>query len=164
MDNRITLLETNAPEEALPFTVERLAEAEDPALGWQLRRLENGFLAEIGEGPMDDGRWERLKKAVREERITFLLAKRGTRAVGMCSVAPGFSTFACSEVGSFDDFFVEPVFRRKGIGGLLARAAQDWCKANGLASLTVCCAPCDAEMYHALGFTLPLGRTFAALS
>ena len=163
MDNRITLLETNAPEEALPFTVERLAEAEDPALGWQLRRLENGFLAEIGEGPMDDGRWERLKKAVREERITFFLAKRGTRAVGMCSVAPGFSTFACSEVGSFDDFFVEPVFRRKGAGGLLARAAQDWCKANGLASLTVCCAPCDEEMYQALGFTLPLGRTFAAL-
>lgn len=162
-DEEGTILLCRPPEEALPFTVERLTEAEDPALDWQLHRLENGFLAEIGEGPMDDGRWERLKKAVRAGQIVFFLVRRDYRAVGMCSVAPGFSTFACSEVGSFDDFFVEPVFRRQGAARLLARAAQDWCKANGLSSLTVCCAPCDAEMYQALGFTLPLGRTFAAL-
>lgn len=151
------------PEEALPFTVERLADPEDPALGWQLRKLVNSFQAEIGEPAPDDARWARLVRAVHARQIVFFLVKRGTRAIGMCSVAPAFSTFSCSEVGTFDDFFVEPVFRKQGAARLLAQTAQDWCKANGLASLTACCAPCDEGMYQSLGFTLPLGRTFAAL-
>jgi hypothetical protein len=33
---------------------------------------------------------------------------RGCRAVGMCSVAPVFSTFSCADVGIFEDFYVEP--------------------------------------------------------
>ena len=38
---------------------------------------------------------------------------------------------------------------------------KDWCKENDLASLTVCCAPCDEGMYQALGFETRLGSTFA---
>lgn len=148
------------PEETLPFTVERLTDSED----WQLHKLENGYLAEIGEAPLDDERKLRLTQAIREEKIVFFLAKRGGRAVGMCSVAPGFSTFSCGEVGTFDDFYVEPVFRKQGAARLLACAAQDWCRQRGVASLTVCCAPCDEGMYQALGFSLPLGRSFAHLN
>ena len=79
----------------------------------------------------------------------------------MCSVAKCFSTFACTDIGVFDDFYIEPVFRRKGIARKLAQAAQKWCNENGLASLTVCCAPCDEGMYQALGFDVRLGSTFA---
>ena len=89
------------------------------------------------------------------------MAKRGYRAVGMCSVAKCFSTFACTDTGVFDDFYIEPVFRKKGVARILAQEAQEWSNENGLASLTVCCAPCDEEMYQALGFNIRLGSTFA---
>lgn len=145
------------PAEDVPITVEVLSDPED----WQLKKLENGFLKEIGESPATEENQEQLAQAIKDDKITFFVAKRGCRAVGMCSVAKYFSTFACTDTGVFDDFYIEPVFRRKGIARKLAKAAQDWCKENGLASLTVCCAPCDEGMYQALGFDVRLGSTFA---
>lgn len=145
------------PEEPLPIAVERLADPES----WQLCKLENSFLAEIGEEPLTGEKKERLSAAVREGKIAFFLAMRGTRAVGMCSVSPCFSTFACGETGVFDDFYVEPPFRRRGAARLLARAAQEWCRERGMASLTVGCSAGDVEMYRALGFRLELGAMLA---
>ena len=148
------------PAEEIPITVEVLANPED----WQLKKLENGFLKEIGESPATEEKQEQLAQAIRDGKIIFFVAKRGYRAVGMCSVAKCFSTFACTDTGVFDDFYIEPVFRRKGIARKLAQVAQDWCKENYLASLTVCCAPCDEGMYQALGFDTQLGYTFAHIS
>ena len=85
------------------------------------------------------------------------------RAVGLCSVARVYSTFACGDTAVFEDFFVEPMFRRAGAARLLARTARDWCRAQGVTSLTVTCAPCDEAMYRRLGFDTPLGGTLAAL-
>ena len=144
------------PVEGVPITVEILADPED----WQLKKLENGFLKEIGEEPATEEKQEQLAQAIQDGKITFFVAKRGYRAVGMCSVAKCFSTFACTDIVVFDDFYIEPVFRKKGIARKLAQAAQDWCKENGLASLTVTCAPCDVGMYQALGFDFRLGTTF----
>ena len=144
------------PAEDIPITVEILAEPED----WQLKKLENGFLKEIGEEPATEKKQEQVAQAIRDGKITFFVAKRGYRAAGMCSVAKCFSTFACTDTGVFDDFYIEPVFRRKGIARKLAKAAQNWCKENCLASITVTCAPCDEGMYQALGFDLRLGSTF----
>ncbi|MBQ7898738.1 MAG: GNAT family N-acetyltransferase [Bacteroidales bacterium] len=148
------------PAEDVPITVEILADPED----WQLKKLENGFLKEIGEAPATEEKQEQLAQAIRDGKITFFMAKRGYRAVGMCSVAKCFSTFACTDTGVFDDFYIEPVLRKKGVARNLAQAAQDWCKENGLASLTVCCAPCDEGMYQSLGFDLRLGATFAHIT
>ena len=145
------------PEEALPFTVERLADPED----WQLMKLENGFLTEIGEEPLSEEKQQRLKEAVGDGKITFFLAKRGYRAVGMCSVSPCYSTFSCAESGVFDDFYVEPAFRRQGIARQLVSAARNWAEENALSGLTVGCADCDAEMYRALGFETRLGTMLA---
>ena len=145
------------PAENIPITVEILTAPED----WQLKKLENGFLKEIGEEPATEEKQEQLAQAIRDGKSTFFVAKRGYRVVGMCSVARCFSTFACTDTGVFDDFYIEPVFRKKGIARKLAQAAQDWCKENGLASLTVTCAPCDERMYQALGFDVRLGSTFA---
>ena len=147
------------PEENVPITIEALADPEN----WQLKKLENGFLTEIGEEPVTEEKQEQLAQAIQNGRITFFLAKRGYRAVGMCSVAKCFSTFTCSDTGVFDDFYIEPVFRRKGIARLLAQAAQNWCKENNLASLSVCCASCDEQMYQSLGFYVRLGSTFACI-
>ena len=147
------------PAENVPITVEVLADPED----WQLKKLENGFLKEIGESPATEEKQEQLAQAIRGGKITFFVAKRGYRTVGMCSVAKCFSTFACTDTGVFDDFYIEPLFRKKGVARKLAKAAQDWCKENGLASLTVTCAPCDEGMYQALGFDVRLGSTFAII-
>ena len=145
------------PAEDIPITVEVLVDPED----WQLKKLENGFLKEIGEEPATEEKQEQLAQAIRDGKITFFVAKRGYRVVGMCSVAKCFSTFACTDTGVFDDFYIEPVFRKKGIARKLAQAAQVWCKEKDLASLTVCCAPCDEGMYRALGFATRLGTTLA---
>jgi GNAT superfamily N-acetyltransferase len=147
------------PAQPLPVTVERLSGPPD----WQLLKLENGYLAEIGEEPLSKEGAKRLKQAVCDQKITFFLAKRGTRAVGMCSIVSAFSTFCCCETAVFEDFYVEPVFRGAGIARLLADAACQWCREQGFSSLTVCCAPCDEAMYQSLGFQTRLGSTWACL-
>lgn len=145
------------PEEEMLFTVEMLSDPTD----WQLLKLENGFKKEIGEEVLTEEKQEQLKQAIQEGKITFFVAKRGCRMVGMCSVAKCYSTFSCSDTGVYEDFYIEPVFRHKGIARKLAKAAQAWCRENGITSLTVCCAPCDEKMYRALGFDIALGTTFA---
>lgn len=145
------------PAETVPFTVEILKDPVD----WQLLKLENGFKREIGEKSLTKIQQKQLQQAVRVGRITFFMAKRGYRAVGMCSVAAYYSTFSCSNVGVFEDFYIEPAFRNRGTARKLAEAAQSWCRENDIASLTVCCAACDEAMYQALGFNTSLGTTFA---
>ncbi len=147
------------PREEVPFHVKLPEDPED----WQLLKLENGFKQEIGEAALTEEAQRRLQQAIRDGKITFFAAKRGYRTVGMCSVARCYSTFTCAETAVFEDFYIEPVFRRKGIARKLVQAAQGWCKENGIASLSVCCAPCDEGMYRSLGFAQRLGMSFAYL-
>ena len=135
------------PEEDAPITVRQFVPGADD---WQLWKLENGYLAEIGETPLDERKQAQLLQAIQEERITFFAAYRKTRMVGMCSVSRVFSTFACADIGVFEDFFVEPVFRKQGAARQLASAAQEYGRANHLASLAVTCALCDEGMYLSL--------------
>lgn len=148
-------------EEDAPITVRQFLPGADD---WQLLKLENGYLAEIGETPLDEAQQAQLLQAIRDGRITFFAARRRTRMVGMCSVSRVFSTFSCADIGIFEDFFVEPAFRKRGAARQLTLAAQEYCKANHLSSLTVTCAPCDEGMYRALGFDANLGTAFAHLS
>ena len=144
------------PRERVPFTVEILT---DPDELWN---LESSFLDEIGEDPLDDGKKECLRSAVRERRIIFFVARRLHRPVGICSVSPYFSTFACGMAAAFDDFYVEPAFRSQGAARLLAAAAQDWCRSQHCCSLTVGCSDGDIGLYRALGFGTRLGTLLAA--
>lgn len=147
------------PKAEKPFTVELLSDPED----WQLLKLENGFKKEIGEDALSEEMQSALQEAVKDGKITFLMAKRAYRAVGMCSITKCWSSFCCSETAVFEDFYIEPVFRKKGIARLLTDAARNWCAENGIASLSVTCADCDKEMYRALGFDTKLGTSFAAI-
>ena len=129
----------------------------------ELLHLESGYLREIGEQPLTEEQQAQLFQAIQESRITFFLAKFEKQTVGICSVARHFSTFACTDTGVFEDFYVEPAFRKKGIARMLAQAAQSWSYEQGLSSLTVCCAPCDVQMYQVLGFDTHLGHTYAKI-
>ncbi len=143
------------------ITISKATQSEN----WQeLLRLENGYFREIGEQPLAEEQQAQLFQAIQESRITFFLAKSGKQTVGMCSIARHFSTFACTDTGVFEDFYVEPAFRKKGIARMLAQAAQTWSCEQGLSSLTVCCAPCDEQMYQSLGFDTPLGKTLAKIN
>lgn len=147
------------PENTVSFTVEELADPED----WQLLKLMNGYLHEIGEECLEEEKQEQLQRAIKDGKITFFVAKRGYRAVGMCSMVKSFSTFCCGDVATFEDFYVEPVFRKQGIARLLCEKAFVWCREQGIASLSVTCAPCDEEMYRHLGFEISLGKTYCAV-
>lgn len=157
MKNQITVREALTENNETPFTVEVLRDPADR----QLLELEDGFKRAIGEEPLTEEKQRQLQRAIGQGRITFFVAKQGARAVGMCSVAKCYSTFSCSDTGVYEDFYIEPAFRGRGIARKLAEAAQSWCRDRGISSLTVCCAPCDEKMYQALGFDERLGTTFA---
>ena len=60
--------------------------------------------------------------------------------------------------GVFEDFYIVPEYRHKGIARQLVRFAY---QESGVGSLTVGCADCDVKMYLSLGFTIPLGNLLA---
>lgn len=143
------------PQEKIVPMVEVLTDVQD------LWNLESGFLQEVGEPPLDDWKKQQLVRAIEEKQIVFFVAKRLNRPVGICSVSPCFSTFACKGCGIFDDFYVEPVFRKQGIARLLVSYAKKWCDQQGYASILVGCSAGDVSMYRSLGFVSELGRMLA---
>ena len=143
------------PQEKIVPKVEVLTDVQD------LWNLESGFLQEVGESPLDDWKKQQLARAIEEKQIIFFVAKRLNRPVGICSVSPCFSTFACKGCGIFDDFYIEPVFRKQGIARLLVSYARKWCDQQGYASILVGCSAGDESMYRSLGFANELGRMLA---
>jgi len=128
----------------------------------QFMRLMDRFLDSIGEAPMTSAQRSALAQAVKDGQIHFFLAWHEEEPVGMCSVSPCFSTFGCTTSGVFDDFYIQPAYRYRGIARLLAAHAQDWCRQQGYASLTVGCSDGDIGMYQHLGFDIRLGTMLSA--
>ena len=125
--------------------------------GWAVD-LHRAYKAAIGEDTPGAEELKRLSLAVKQERILFYGAWEGSSLVGYCSVTVGFSTFNYRPCGVFEDFYIIPECRHRGIAGELVRYAY---RESGVASLTVGCAECDAQMYRALGFSVPLGNLLA---
>ena len=122
---------------------------------WELQRQ---YKAEIGEDAPGYAARERLVRAIREENILFYGAWEGDSLVGCCSVTVGFSTFDYLPSGVFEDFFIRPDFRHKGVARQLVQFAY---RASAVSCMTVGSADCDIPMYQALGFSIPLGNLLA---
>lgn len=58
----------------------------------------------------------------------------------------------------FEDFYIKPELRHKGIARKLVAFAYE---TSQVSSLTVGCADCDIPMYNAIGFRISLGNMFA---
>ena len=99
-----------------------------------------------------------LKRAIDEERILFFGCRVDGLLVGCCSVSITFSTFQYGPCGVFEDFYILPEYRHKGIARLLVRFAYE---NSGVTTMTVGCADCDHPMYNALGFSIPIGNLLA---
>ena len=123
-----------------------------------LWELQKAYKAEIREETPTDPDRERLIKAIAEDRIRFYGAWDGDALAGCCSVTVGFSTFNYAPSGVFEDFYICPQYRHKGIARELVRLART---ESGVHSLTVGCADCDTAMYRALGFSVPIGNLLA---
>ena len=132
----------------------RIAVSQADAL-WELQKA---YKAEIEEDMPTEQDLNRLKEAMKENRILFYGVWDGMTLTGCCSVTIGFSTFNYATSGVFEDFYIRPEYRHKGIARKLVKYA--W-KGSSVESLTVGCADCDVEMYQSLGFSIHLGNLLA---
>ena len=112
----------------------------------------------IGEDAPTERELKRLKQAMSDGKISFYGAFCDDSLVGCCSVCLAFSTFDYATSGVFEDFYVHPQYRRRGIGRALVDFAYT---ESGVSTMTVGCADCDVEMYKAFGFDVPIGNMLA---
>ena len=124
----------------------------------ELAALHIAYKAEIGEDAPTEAELMRLRDAIDTGRIRFFGCEDGGRIVGCCSVCVTFSTFNYAAAGVFEDFYILPEYRHRGIARALAAFAYE---KSGVNSMTVGCAECDAAMYRAIGFCMPLGKMLA---
>ena len=124
----------------------------------QLWELQKAYKAEIEEDAPGEQDKTKLLPAIEKGQIIFFGAFDGAALIGCCSVTVGFSTFSYALSGVFEDFYICPEYRHKGIARELVRYAY---RESGVSSLTVGCADCDVEMYRSLGFSIPLGNLLA---
>ena len=123
-----------------------------------LKALHIGYKQEIGEGPPTDENFDSLSEAIKKGKIIFYGCTDEDRLIACCSITPTYSTFDYQTGGVFEDFYIVPEYRHKGIARQLVRFAY---QQSGVGSLTVGCADCDIKMYQSLGFSVPLGNLFA---
>ena len=124
----------------------------------ELKALHAAYKAAIGEKAPTSAQFERLYRALENGSIDFYGCICGGRLVACCSIACVFSTFHYDRGGVLEDFYIAPPYRHQGIARKLA---QYGIKESGVQSLTVGCADCDADMYRAIGFRVPLGHLLA---
>ena len=123
-----------------------------------LKTLHTGYKQEIGEEPPTDENFDSLTEALKKGQIIFYGCADEGRLIACCSITPTYSTFNYQTGGVFEDFYIVPEYRHKGIARQLVRFAY---QESGVGSLTVGCADCNIKMYQSLGFTIPLGNLFA---
>lgn len=123
-----------------------------------LKVLQLGYKQEIGEGRPTDENFDSLYEAISKRQIIFYGCIDEDRLIACCSITPTYSTFNYQIGGVFEDFYIVPEYRHRGIARQLVEFAY---RESGVGSLTVGCADCDTKMYQSLGFTIPLGNLFA---
>ena len=112
----------------------------------------------IGENVPSAEDLSALKDAIENRRILFFGCRESGQLIGCCSVSVTFSTFCYAASGVFEDFYILPAYRHRGVARALVRFAYE---KSGVRSMTVGCADCDLPMYKALGFSVPIGNLLA---
>ena len=129
----------------------------DAACLEKLLPLLSAYKAEIGEEAPSSEQMERLGEAIAKGRIVFFVAEEEGISIGMCSVSPMFSTWSFESAAVFEDFYVAPAWRKKGVSRALVNEAFSWCDKAGVSSLWVGSSDGDVSMYESLGFSVHLG-------
>ena len=124
----------------------------------ELKILQLGYKQEIGEDRPTNENFDSLCEAISKGQIIFCGCIDEGRLIACCSVTPTYSTFNYQTGGVFEDFYIVPEYRHRGIARQLVKFAY---RESGVSALTVGCADCDVQMYRSLGFTVPLGNLLA---
>ncbi len=125
--------------------------------------LELSLFAETGRTPPDEMGRSRMIGAMSAGRVAFITVKRLNRPVGLCSVSRCFSSDTCWDAGVLSDFYIEPAFRGRGAARMLVGKAAEYCRKQGMQSLSVTCRDADIELYRTLGFDTTQGTSLAML-
>ncbi len=112
----------------------------------------------ICEPPLTHGQIDSLETAIANENIFFFMAKVEGDVVGICSATIGFSTFRCTRIGIFEDFYITPEYRNRGIARKLSNYVFSEMEDMGITSLWVGCPDVDVDKYKNLGFNIGLGN------
>ena len=124
----------------------------------ELKSLQKDYKVAIGEDVPSETELESLRKAIEQGHIHFYGCICDESLVACCSISVTFSTFNYDKSGVFEDFYIMPEYRHKGIARKLVSYAFEQ---SEVSSLTVGCADCDVEMYQAIGFQIHLGNMLA---
>ena len=124
----------------------------------ELKSLQKDYKVAIGEDVPSETELESLRNAMEQGHIHFYGCICDESLVACCSICVTYSTFNYDRSGVFEDFYIQPEYRHKGIARKLVSYAFEQ---SEVSSLTVGCADCDVEMYQAIGFQIPLGNMLA---
>ena len=124
----------------------------------ELKSLQKDYKVAIGEDVPNETELNSLRKAIEQGHIHFYGCICDELLVACCSICVTYSTFNYDKSGVFEDFYIKPEYRHKGIARKLVSYAFEQ---SEVSSLTVGCADCDVEMYQTIGFQIPLGNMLA---
>ena len=124
----------------------------------RLKSLQKDYKMAIGENVPSEVEFKSLRNAIEQGKIQFYGCVCDESLVACCSICVTYSTFNYDMSGVFEDFYIKPEYRHKGIARKLVEYAFEQSK---ISSLTVGCADCDIEMYQAIGFHIQLGNMLA---
>jgi GNAT superfamily N-acetyltransferase len=124
----------------------------------EIKKLQAGYKAEIEENMPTEEDWKSLYHAILNKDILFYGCMHEGSLVACCSVCPTYSTFNYTKAGVFEDFYILPEYRHKGIARKLVDFAYN---KSGVQSMTVGAADCDVDMYRSLDFSIRLGNMLA---
>ena len=124
----------------------------------ELKSLQKDYKVAIGEDVPSETELKSLGNAIEQGHIHFYGCICDESLVACCSICVTYSTFNYDKSGVFEDFYIKPEYRHKGIARKLVSYAFEQSEIN---SLTVGCADCDVDMYQAIGFQIPLGNMLA---
>ena len=124
----------------------------------ELMELQKAYKVEIGENMPSDEELESLRNAIEDGQIHFYGCICDNSLIACCSVCNVYSTFNYGKAGVFEDFYIKPEYRHKGIARKLVAYAYEQ---SGVESLSVGCADCDIQMYQAIGIRISIGNMLA---
>lgn len=90
-----------------------------------------------GQGLHDDIKSRLPAELARRPSACVLLAWAETQPVGLLIAFEGFSTFAGKPLLNLHDIYVDPGYRRRGVGKLLLGAAETVARQRGCCKLTL---------------------------
>jgi ribosomal protein S18 acetylase RimI-like enzyme len=76
------------------------------------------------------------ERLAREESVVFLCRRAGS-ALGFVQLYPTFSSTSVRRLWVLNDLYVVPAARRRGVGSLLLRRAQQLAKESGASGVTL---------------------------